>query len=53
MPRLRFLSNQALRLVRAMSAAGVATNVSTVAKLRPKTMAVESWRHHWVEGAPN
>src|SRR5439155_8892107 len=33
-------------------AAGVTISVSTVAKPRPKTMAVERWIHHCVAGAP-
>ena len=36
----------------AISAAGVTISVSTVAKPRPKTMAVERWIHHCVDGAP-
>ena len=39
-------------LARSIRAEGVTTRVSTVAKARPKAMAVESWVHHWVEGAP-
>ena len=36
----------------AISAAGVTTSVSTVAKPRPNTMAVERLIHHCVAGAP-
>ena len=36
----------------AMSAAGVTINVSTVAKPRPKTIAVDRLIHHCVDGAP-
>lgn len=42
----------AARFSRSISALGVTTSVNTVAKVRPKAMAVDSWRHHWVEGAP-
>ncbi len=31
---------------------GVSSSVSPVAKVRPPAMALESWVHHWVEGAP-
>ncbi len=34
------------------SCAGVTTSVRMVAKPRPKTIAVESWIHHCVDGAP-
>jgi hypothetical protein len=37
---------------RHIRAEGVTTSVKTVEKLRPKTIAVESWTHHCVEGAP-
>src|ERR1700704_5302228 len=36
----------------AIRAAGVTTSVNTVAKARPKTMAVERLIHHCVDGAP-
>ena len=36
----------------AISIAGVTTKVSTVAKPRPKTIAVERLIHHCVAGAP-
>src|SRR6266436_7592410 len=41
------------RLAIAISAAGVTTRVSTVAKPRPNTMAVERLIHHCVAGAPS
>src|SRR5262245_32399311 len=37
---------------KSMRVAGVTTKVRTVANPRPKTIAVERWIHHWVDGAP-
>ena len=39
-------------LSRSIRAVGVTTRVSTVEKLRPKTTAVASCTHHYVDGAP-
>src|SRR5215218_7647820 len=50
--RLRRPRRHAARLARPISIAGVTTRVRTVAKPRPKTMAVDRWIHHCVEGAP-
>src|SRR3546814_2613040 len=45
-------ARKARRFSFSISAEGVTTRVSRVAKVRPKATAVESCRHHWVEGAP-
>ena len=50
--RLRRRSRHARTFTGIISAQGVTTRVSTVAKLSPKTIAVDSPIHHWVDGAP-
>ena len=52
MPAARRSRRQARKLSIAISAAGVTTSVSTVAKPSPNTMAVDRLIHHCVAGAP-
>src|SRR5690554_1834954 len=51
--RLISARNRSPALSPSTSMAGVSSRVRKVAKARPPAMALDSWVHHWVDGAPN